>query len=175
MMRIRQGTAWWVGLLKLRGELMALTGLVLMGVSLTVRATPPLDEQLTPLAGGQIEEFKLHDHLADGTHVKFSSDSALDALFVQIIHPPRSYSGWHEHAGPVIGVVNTGELTFYHADDPTCSPTLYMAGQMFIESSGKGHFAINEGSTTTEVVVLLFAPSGVFPCIDISSPGNCPF
>ena len=24
MMRIRQGTAWWVGLLKLRGELMAL-------------------------------------------------------------------------------------------------------------------------------------------------------
>ena len=111
-------------------------------------------------------KLKLHD----------SSEPA-DVVVQHLTFAPGGYSGWHSHPGPAIVVVQSGQMTFYDADDPSCAGTTYTTGQVYIDRGyGHAHFARNEGTTNSEVwVTFLDVPPGVSPRIDVPNPGNCPF
>ena len=56
--------------------------------------------------------------------------------------------GWRSHPGPVVVLMNSGELTFYEADDSTCAGGTYVAGQVFVDSGqGYVHFPRNLSTT----------------------------
>ena len=75
-------------------------------------------------------------------------------------------------------VVKAATLTYYSADDPTCTGIDYGPGQAFVDPGhGHVHIARNEGSTNLEFYATYFEvpPGGGFR-IDIpTAPGNCPF
>ena len=83
-------------------------------------------------------------------------------------------TGWHYHPGPVLVMVESGSLTVYQADDPSCTGTTYNAGSTFIEGT-TAHFVRNEGATTAEIIGVFFVPAGKPRRIDAPTPGNCPF
>lgn len=103
--------------------------------------------------------------------------NAGDTVMQQIIFGPGGFSGWHSHPGPAVVLIKSGELTFYDADDPSCSGRTFSAGQGVIDpGQGHVHFALNEGTTSAEVWVTYFdVPPGLAPRDDAPAPGHCPF
>jgi quercetin dioxygenase-like cupin family protein len=102
----------------------------------------------------------------------------LDGVVMQkVLIAPGGFTGWHSHPGPVIVVVDSGQLSFYDGEDPTCTKRIYTAGQAFIDR-GQGHVHIgrNEGSENLELwsAYLDVPPGGAFR-IDAPDPGNCSF
>jgi quercetin dioxygenase-like cupin family protein len=83
-------------------------------------------------------------------------------------------TGWHYHPGPVLVMVESGSLTVYEADDPTCTGKTYAAGSTFIEGTTP-HIVRNEGATTAEIIGVFLEPAGQPRRIESSVPGNCPF
>lgn len=119
-------------------------------------------------------KFKISGH---GEHVIHVRNSA-DTIVQQIIFGPGGYFGWHSHPGPVIVLVKSGALSFYEADDPTCTPRTYVAGQVFVDSGqGHVHFARNLSATDNLEVwaTYLDVPPGSSPRVDAPDPGNCSF
>jgi len=102
----------------------------------------------------------------------------------QIVIAPGGNTGWHSHPGPVVVVVQAGQLSFYDSEDPTCTVRTYSAGQVFVDSGqGHVHIARNEGSVNLELWATYFdvppvnpniVGSGAFR-IDAPDPGNCSF
>ena len=66
-------------------------------------------------------------------------------------------TGWHTHPGPVLVNVIEGQLTFYEADDPTCTPHVVMEGQGYVDT-GRGHLARNETGLPAKDVSVILAP-----------------
>jgi hypothetical protein len=66
-------------------------------------------------------------------------------------------TGWHTHPGPVFVNVIEGQLTFYEADDPTCTPHVVMEGQGYVDT-GRGHLARNETGLPAKDVSVILAP-----------------
>lgn len=112
---------------------------------------------------------------ADGYHVELKSRDNTDIAVANIVVVPGGHSGWHTHPGPVLVVVKTGAITFYHGDDHTCSPTRYPAGTAFIEEGGRVGIARNEEAVETTVVATFFVPAGGPTRLDADRPGNCAF
>jgi quercetin dioxygenase-like cupin family protein len=112
---------------------------------------------------------------ADGYDVDLKSKDNTDILVTNIAIAPGGHSGWHAHPGPVLLVVKTGTLTFYHGNDPTCTPTSHAAGTSFVEESGMVHIARNEGAVEATMVATSFLPAGGPGRIDAAAPGNCAF
>jgi quercetin dioxygenase-like cupin family protein len=125
---------------------------------------------------------------SDATDVKFKVtgrgqevihvDNSADTIVQQILIGPGGNFGWHSHPGPVVVVVKSGELTFYDADDPSCTPRTYVAGQVFVDKGqGHVHFARNLSTTKNlELWATYFdVPPGLPQRIDAPNPGNCPF
>ena len=54
--------------------------------------------------------------------LKFKTLDSIDVVTQSITVAPGGHAGWHSHPGPVFVTVRSGTLTFYEADDPTCSP-----------------------------------------------------
>jgi hypothetical protein len=123
---------------------------------------------------GNLGTFKVHSK-ADGYGVDLKSNDNTDIAVADIVVVPGGHSGWHSHPGPVLVVVKTGTLTFYHGDDPTCSGASYPAGTAFVEEGGRVGIARNEGAVTVNNVVTFFVPAGGPTRIDADRPGNCPF
>jgi hypothetical protein len=46
---------------------------------------------------------------------------------------PGGTFGWHSHPGPSLVIVKSGTATFYHADDPTCTPHVVPTGSGFVD------------------------------------------
>ena len=105
------------------------------------------------------------------------SSEPADVVVQQLTFAPNGYSGWHTHPGPAIVIVKSGQITFYESDDPSCSGTTYTTGQIYVDGGyGHVHYARNEGTTNTDLVVtFLDVPPGTSPRINAASPGNCPF
>lgn len=79
-----------------------------------------------------------------GLKMKIKGDS--DLYVVQNTWPVGAHSGWHTHPGPSLITILSGELTVYDADDPTCTPTVYHAGDSFTDvGCGDVHLIRNEG------------------------------
>ena len=54
--------------------------------------------------------------------MQIKSKPAFDIAVQRIKFLAGGQSGWHTHPGPVFIQVVYGTMTFYQADDPTCSP-----------------------------------------------------
>ena len=108
--------------------------------------------------------------------VEIEAKPALDVAVQRIVFPPESHSGWHTHPGPVFILVKTGTVTFYEADDPTCTPIVRTAGQGYLDLGEHAHIARNEGVVDAENIVTYLAPPGAQQLrIDAADPGHCSF
>jgi len=128
----------------------------------------------TPVGRGNLGTFHVQSKAA-GYDVELKSHDNTDIVVANIVVAPGGHSGWHFHPGPVIVVVKTGTVTFYHGDDPTCSGTSYPAGTAFVEEGGRVGIARNEGAVEVNNVVTFFVPKGSPTRIDAPRPGNCTF
>ena len=88
---------------------------------------------------------------------------------------PGNHTGWHSHPGPSLITVIAGALTVYQANDPTCTPITYTAGQSFTDlGCGDIHLVRNEGNVVAQDVAVQIVPAGAARRIDEPAPGNCP-
>lgn len=117
--------------------------------------------------------------------ININVPKAHETVVQQINIAPGGHTGWHGHPGPVVVLIKAGEMSFYDADDPTCTVRTYTAGQAFIDrGQGHVHIARNESTTTNlELWATYFdvPPPPPPPAsqsnfrIDAPAPGNCPF
>jgi quercetin dioxygenase-like cupin family protein len=139
-----------------------------------VLATPIIGVQGTNLGVGAFDSLEAKTLTAEW-QARIATKGATDVYVVENKIAPGGTFGWHSHPGPSIVVIKTGELTLYHGDDPTCTPTRVPAGSGFVDDGGDVHLVRNEGSVETVVYVTSLVPRGAVRRIDEPSPGNCPF
>ena len=128
----------------------------------------------TAIGRGNLGTFNIQSKAA-GYDVRLKSKDNTDIAVSNIAVAPGGHSGWHFHPGPVLVVVKTGAITFYHGNDPTCTGTRHPAGTAFIESDADVGMARNEEAVEATVVATFFVPAGSPTRIDAAAPGNCPF
>lgn len=146
-------------------------------------ATPP--EGIVPppetmvLARGSFADqtdLKLKIKSGQGQEV-INVNNAQETVVQKITIAPGGHTGWHSHPGPVVVVIAQGTISFYDGEDATCTPRVYTAGQVFVDSGqGHVHIARNEGLENLVLLATYFdvPPAGAFR-IDAPAPGNCPF
>jgi quercetin dioxygenase-like cupin family protein len=143
----------------------ALAGLVI--------ATPASGVTSTTIASANLDgEVNLNIKTGDWK-LKLRTKNATDVSVVENRVAPGGTFGWHSHPGPSLIIVKAGTITFYRADDPTCSPDVYTAGQALIDPGNAVHVGVNEGSTDVVVVVTRLVPDGAATRIDEAGPATC--
>ncbi|MGH7605131.1 MAG: hypothetical protein ACRENK_14200 [Gemmatimonadaceae bacterium] len=108
--------------------------------------------------------------------VDIKAKPAVDMSVQTIVFQPNGQSGWHSHPGPVFIIVKSGPMTFYQADDPTCTPIVVNSGGGFLDLGEHPHIARNESSKPDTNTVVYFTPVGSALKIDQPAPGTpgCP-
>lgn len=137
-----------------------------------VAATPASDVSSTSIAKGNLAE--LNFVVKNGpwmTHLR--TKGATEIAVVENRVAPGGSFGWHSHPGPSLIVVTQGEITFYRADDPTCTPQVYRKGDAFVDEGTHVHVGINNGLEELVVVVTRLLPAGAQPRIDAPDPHVC--
>jgi hypothetical protein len=154
--------------------LLSVAGLVFVAGELIVRASSASGVTPTLLARGTYWPF----HVKTDSHslIDFEAKAKTDVDFVvrQHDYAPGGYTGWHAHPGPVFITVVKGTLTFYEADDPTCSPTVVTEGHGYVDT-GRGHIGRNETGQPAQDISVILAPVGMPFRTELDPPGNCPF
>ena len=98
-----------------------------------------------------------------------------DVYIVQNTFPVGAHTGWHTHPGPSLVTVTAGTITAYEADDPTCTPHVYHAGDSFTDlGCGDVHLLRNEGADQAVTIAAQVIPAGQPRRIDRDQPANCP-
>lgn len=128
----------------------------------------------TAVGRGNLGAFNIQSK-SNGYDVRLKSKDNTDLAVSNIAIAPGGHSGWHFHPGPVLVIVKTGAVTFYHGNDPTCTGTRHAAGTAFIEADAEVGMARNEEAVETTVVATFFVPAGGPTRIDAPAPGNCSF
>lgn len=107
-----------------------------------------------------------------GTAVVNLRDPSL-VVTAEILVQPGAKFPWHEHAGPVIVTVTSGELVYVEADD--CVHRSYPAGTVFIDPGNSTHSAYNPTSGVTRLIATFFdvAPTGPLTLTAGVQPGSC--
>ncbi|HEY8168539.1 MAG TPA: hypothetical protein VIF84_07485 [Candidatus Limnocylindrales bacterium] len=155
--------------------LIVATAVVTLGTASVALATPGKDISTTIVSVGLFEDLRVRTHV-DGHKVSIDTKGPSDVYVVSNVILPGGHTGWHTHPGPSLITVKSGTITAYDGDDPTCSPTVYSAGQGFVDP-GDGHLHIlrNEAGIPAETVAVQLLPQGSGRRIDVPAPGNCPF
>ena len=153
-----------------------LIALALAALAAPARATPGCGITIQDLSVGQFPSGSLnlmcHDARIWQLITRVKGDS--DVLVTQYTFAPGGHTGWHTHPGPSLVTVVSGELTLYERDDPTCTPTIYQAGETFTDvGCGHVHLARNAGQVDTVLMVVHILPHGQPRRIDAPDPGNC--
>lgn len=112
-----------------------------------------------------------------GDHrVKLKTKDLSDAYVTRNTIAVGGTSGWHSHPGPSLIMVTAGEVTAYEADDPTCTPKTYRAGQGFVDHGGdRAHLIRNESDVPAETVAFQILPQGATRRIDTPASVHCSF
>jgi quercetin dioxygenase-like cupin family protein len=151
--------------------------LVVLGVAVyvgNVLATPPIGVTTTPIATGRFDA--INTKVRTGAwKASIRTKGASDFHVLQNTIIPGGTFGWHSHPGPSLVIVKAGTATFYHADDPTCTPHVVPTGSGFVDSGGTVHVVRNEGNVDLVTIVASLVPAGAARRIDEPDPGNCPF
>jgi Cupin domain len=128
-------------------------------VSVT-KASPPSGVTPTILARGTYDSFNVrsnpHGSIDD---YRARSHAPIDFVVRRHDYTAGGSTGWHSHPGPVFITVTQGQLTFYEADDPTCTPHVVSAGQGYVDT-GQGHLGRNETNQPAQDVSVIAAPVG---------------
>ena len=148
--------------------------LVLAGCVVMTMASPAVGVTPTLIGRGTYNAFKVK---SDNVFFKYKADAepAVDMVVRTNDYAPGSSTGWHTHPGPVFITVVAGQVTFYEADDPTCTPKVVSAGEGYVDT-GRGHIGRNETGQPAKDVTVIIAPVA-FPFRDeLPAPGlYCPF
>jgi hypothetical protein len=141
-----------------------------------IKASPPSGVTPTILARGTFDKFevKSNNH-GPIDEFKAQSESPIDLVVRRHDYAPGSSTGWHAHPGPVFITVTQGQLTFYEADDRTCTPHVVTAGHGYVDS-GRGHIGRNETDLPAQDVSVIVAPVGGVFRSELPAPNpNCGF
>jgi len=108
--------------------------------------------------------------------LKLSTRDDVQVVTQTITIAPGGHTGWHSHPGPVFVTISAGTMTFYDADDPTCTPGTYATGDSFVDQGGGHvHIARNEGAVNLVLYATYLVPVGAAIRTDVPDPGTCPF
>ena len=94
-------------------------------------ATPGVGVTSTTIAAGDLAPVDLTTRTGDWK-LALRTKGNSDVSVVENRVTPGGTFGWHNHLGPSIVVVKAGALTFYRAEDPTCTGEVYSAGQALL-------------------------------------------
>ena len=155
-----------------------LIALALVVGPVSARATPPCGLSTVILALEHYPSGSLNLMCKDvllGWDLKTKVKGDSDVYVVRNTWPVGAHSGWHTHPGPSLITVISGELTVYDADNPTCTPIVYHAGESFTDvGCGDVHLIRNEGTVCAVNLVVQIVPAGQPRRIDAPQPPNCP-
>lgn len=109
--------------------------------------------------------------------IKTRGNQAFDVVAQSITIQPGGHSGWHSHPGQAIVVIKSGTFTTYDAHDRNCTPRVYHAGQVYVDSGyGHIHIARNEGNVPLELhVTYIDVPVGAPFRTDAPKSRHCTF
>ena len=108
--------------------------------------------------------------------LKLSTRDDVQVVTQTITIVPGGHTGWHSHPGPVFVTISAGTMTFYDADDPTCSAGTYETGDTFVDrGGGHVHIARNEGGEDLVLFATYLVPVGAEIRTNVPDPGTCPF
>lgn len=154
--------------------LFSVVGVVFVMGVMIARASPASGVTALVLARGTYEPFHVKTDPHSLIDFEAKAKSHVDIVVRQHTYAPFSYTGWHAHPGPVFITVVEGTLTFYEADDPTCSPIYVTAGQGYVDT-GRGHIGRNETGLPARDISVILAPVNLPFRTELDPPGNCPF
>jgi cupin domain len=143
-------------------KLLLLTALVVLAGAAFAGATlasPPSGVTPTILARGTYGRFFINAKPHSPVRFYGLSLEPMDIVVRQHDYAPGSSTGWHTHPGPVFITVTKGELTYYEADDPGCTPHTVDAGQGFVDT-GDGHIVRNLTGAPAQDISVIMAPVG---------------
>lgn len=132
---------------------------VVVACGVFVWAEPPSGVAPTLLARGTYDPFKVKTDHDSPIDFDARAKSDVDIVVRQHDYVAGGSTGWHSHPGPVFITVTTGQLTFYEADDPTCTPKIVNAGEGYVDN-GHGHIGLNESSGPAQDISVILAPVG---------------
>jgi quercetin dioxygenase-like cupin family protein len=139
-------------------------------------ATPQSGLTATQVAKGRFGKINVKTHNFPPHKVRIKTKGDSDLYVIRNTFAAGGTSGWHTHSGPSLITVTTGEITAYEGDDPSCTPTIYRAGEGFVDpGDGHVHLLRNETTTAAETVAVQILPKDAMRRIDAPDPGNCPF
>jgi len=143
-------------------------------VSMTF-ASPPSGVTPTLLARGSYPDFKVASFPDNGGMFKAEAKGPIDVVVRRHDYVAGGSTGWHKHPYPVLITVVQGTLTFYDANDPTCTPTVVSVGGGYVDS-GEGHLVRNETGAAAVDISVIMAPVGAPFRSEIDAPNpNCGF
>ncbi len=131
--------------------------LILTVCAVLALASPAVGVTPTLTGRATYEPFKVkteHESLVD---FEAKAKSQLDMVVRTHDYAVGGSTGWHTHPGPVFISVLQGEVTFYEADDPTCTPHVVRAGHGYVDT-GSGHLGRNESGQPAKDVAVIMAP-----------------
>ena len=136
-------------------------------------ASPAVGVTPTLIGRATYEPFKVEtDSLVQ---VEVKAKSHLDVVVRTHDYAAGGSTGWHTHPGPVFISVVQGQVTFYEADDPTCTPHVVSAGQGYVDT-GRGHLGRNETGQPARDVTVILAPVNLPFRGELPAPNpNCGF
>ena len=106
------------------------------------------------------------------TGAGFAVTPGTNTVVADFTFGPNSSTGWHTHPGKTLVTVKAGTFTVYHAKD--CEPTVYTAGDAFVELPSTVHVGRNETGATVELGVVFFGvPIGGSARVDRPQPNGC--
>jgi hypothetical protein len=151
------------------------TVFVLAACVVFVWASPPVGVTPTLIGRGTYDPFSVKQDKHAPFRFQAKAKTQVDIVVRTHDYAPGGSTGWHTHPGPVFITVIEGTVTFYEADDPTCSPTIVSAGQGYVDT-GRGHFGRNETGAPAKDVTVIMAPVGLPFRGELPAPGpHCPF
>ncbi len=145
-------------------------------IAVPANATPPSGFSAVQTIRGAYPELDVTGDKTDKWDVKLTTKDTSDIYVVRNSIAAGGQSGWHRHPGPSLITVTIGEVTAYESSDPLCSPTVYRAGEGFVDHGDHAHLLRNETASAAETVAVQFLPAGATRRIDVDpAPNNCSF
>jgi hypothetical protein len=134
-----------------------LCAFVLIAAAVIAWASPAVGVTPTLIGRGTYEPFKVKTDAHSLVDVEVKAKSHVDVVVRTHDYAVGSSTGWHTHPGPVLITVLQGQVTFYEADDPTCTPHVVSAGEGYVDT-GRGHNGRNETGQPAKDVTVILAP-----------------
>ena len=139
-------------------------------------ATPPSGFTAVQQIKGTYGELDVKGEKTGKWDVKLTTKDVSDVWVVRNSIAAGGQSGWHRHPGPSLITVTIGEITAYDGTDSLCAPTVYRAGEGFVDHGDHAHLLRNETAAAAETVAVQFLPTGATRRIDVEpAPNNCNF